>query len=74
MINKAGIAPHNHGRYLTRYTKQLATNATHCLVRHMRCDCPTVLEIASVGTAVRTRSPHCVNAEQIITAARLSSL
>ena len=27
MLCKAGIAPHNHGRYLTRYEQQLATNA-----------------------------------------------
>ena len=27
MLSKAGIAPHNHGRYLIRYKQQLATNA-----------------------------------------------
>ena len=27
MLSKAGIAPHNHGRYVTRYEQQLATNA-----------------------------------------------
>ena len=27
MLSRAGIAPHNHGRYLTRYEQQLATNA-----------------------------------------------
>ena len=27
VLCRAGIAPHNHGRYLTRYERQLATNA-----------------------------------------------
>ena len=27
MLSRAGIAPHNHGRYVTRYEQQLATNA-----------------------------------------------
>ena len=26
MLSKAGIAPHNHGRYLTRYEQQLAAS------------------------------------------------
>ncbi len=38
MLCRAGIASHNHGRYLTRYEQQLANNAVCTVKRQAATD------------------------------------